>query len=155
MMEDRGRMKSGYSQAQIYIRGEAIKTQLKNDDRVLGYVYKGQARVYPIKILNWHEIVNGRFAGASRVVIYCPLCGTGMVFETEVINHCLTLHLEFRACSNQVTCCLQLSNGKPLVANQIGGGDLISGRLPFKSTSFHTYELGELEIQAPENRSSI
>ena len=45
---------------------------------------------YPIKILNWHEIVNGRVAGASRVVTYCPLCGTGVVFDAEVKGRCLT-----------------------------------------------------------------
>jgi hypothetical protein len=69
---------------------EADKTQLKKDDRVLGYVHNGQARAYPIKILNWHEIVNDRVGGASRVVTYCPLCGTGMVFDTEVKGRNLT-----------------------------------------------------------------
>jgi hypothetical protein len=70
--------------------GEADKTLLKKDDRVLGYVYKGQAKAYPIKILNWHEIVNDRVGGASKVVTYCPLCGTGMVFDTEVNGRNLT-----------------------------------------------------------------
>lgn len=69
---------------------EADKTLLKKEDRVLGYVYKGQARAYPIKILNWHEIVNDRVGGDSRVVTYCPLCGTGMVFDTQVKRRNLT-----------------------------------------------------------------
>ena len=66
---------------------------MKKDDRVLGYVHKGQARAYPIKILIWHELVNGRIGGASKVVTYCPLCGTGMVFDTEVKRRCLTFGL--------------------------------------------------------------
>ncbi|MEE9352046.1 MAG: DUF3179 domain-containing (seleno)protein, partial [Thiotrichaceae bacterium] len=33
-------------------------TFLKENDRVLGVVRRGEARAYPIKILNWHEIVN-------------------------------------------------------------------------------------------------
>ncbi|MBC8287793.1 MAG: DUF3179 domain-containing protein [Nitrospinae bacterium] len=65
---------------------EADKTLLKKNDRILGYVYNGQAKAYPIKILNWHEIVNDRVGGASRVVTYCPLCGTGMVFDTQGRN---------------------------------------------------------------------
>jgi hypothetical protein len=69
---------------------EADKTLLKKDDRVLGYIYNGQAKAYPIKILNWHEIVNDRVGGASRVVTYCPLCGTGMVFDTQVKGRNLT-----------------------------------------------------------------
>jgi|FLOH01.1.fsa_nt_gi hypothetical protein len=65
---------------------EADKTFFKNNDRVLGYVHNGQARAYPIKILNWHEIVND----SGAVVTYCPLCGTGMVFGTEVKGRKLT-----------------------------------------------------------------
>lgn len=70
--------------------GEADKTLLKKDDRVLGYVHNGQARAYPIKILNWHEIVNDRVGGASWVVTYCPLCGTGMVYDSQVKGRDLT-----------------------------------------------------------------
>ena len=69
---------------------EADKTFLKKHDRVLGYVHNGQARAYPIKILNWHEIVNDRVGGTSIVVTYCPLCGTGMVFDPQVKGRKLT-----------------------------------------------------------------
>ncbi len=69
---------------------EADKTLLKKDDRVLGYVHNGHARAYPIKILNWHEIVNDRVGGTSLVVTYCPLCGTGMVFDAQVKGRNLT-----------------------------------------------------------------
>ena len=54
---------------------------LKPDDRVLGVMVGGQARAYPIKILNWHEVVNDNINNQSIVVTYCPLCGTGMVFN--------------------------------------------------------------------------
>lgn len=50
---------------------------LKNDDRVLGIKISNIAKAYPIKILNWHEIVND----GDILVSYCPLCGTGMVFK--------------------------------------------------------------------------
>jgi len=69
---------------------EADQSLLKKKDRVLGIVHKGQSRAYPIKILNWHEIVNDRIGGDSRVVTYCPLCGTGMVFDTHVSGRKLT-----------------------------------------------------------------
>ncbi len=32
-------------------------------DRVLGIVHNGVAKAYPIKILNWHEVVNDTVAG--------------------------------------------------------------------------------------------
>lgn len=69
---------------------EADKSLMRDADRVLGFVHKGQARAYPIKILNWHEIVNDRVGGRSVVVSFCPLCGTGMVFDAQVKKRRLT-----------------------------------------------------------------
>ena len=57
---------------------------MQNEDRVLGFVRNDQARAYPIKILNWHEIVNDRVVGGPVVISFCPLCGTGMVFDAHV-----------------------------------------------------------------------
>ena len=53
---------------------------LDPEDRVIGVSRNGEARAYPIAIMNWHEIVNDRIGDESIVVTYCPLCGTGMVF---------------------------------------------------------------------------
>lgn len=52
------------------------------DDRVIGIHRNGEARAYPIAILNWHEIVNDRIGDEPIVVTFCPLCGTGMVFAS-------------------------------------------------------------------------
>ncbi|MBD3609948.1 MAG: DUF3179 domain-containing protein [Gammaproteobacteria bacterium] len=57
---------------------------LKDDDRILGLVYAGVARAYPIKILNYHEIVNDRVNGQPVLITYCPLCGSGMAFQPEM-----------------------------------------------------------------------
>lgn len=57
---------------------------LKNDDEVLGIVRGKTARAYPIRILNWHEVVNDRIDGAPVVISFCPLCGTGMAFDARV-----------------------------------------------------------------------
>lgn len=59
--------------------GEA--TFLQDADRVLGLTLGAEAKAYPIKILNWHEIVNDTVGGTAVVVTYCPLCGTGIAFE--------------------------------------------------------------------------
>jgi len=50
---------------------------------VLGIVVDGQARAYPIRIMNWHEIVNDRIGHHAFVISYCPLCGSGMAFGTD------------------------------------------------------------------------
>lgn len=63
---------------------KAGKNFLKDQDRVLGLYLNGKAKAYPIKILNWHEIVNDQVGGRSVVVTFCPLCGTGMVFDAVI-----------------------------------------------------------------------
>ena len=62
----------------------AKEAPLKPQDRVLGLVLNGEAKAYPINILNWHEIVNDRVGGQNVVVTFCPLCGTGMVFDGTI-----------------------------------------------------------------------
>jgi len=57
---------------------------LKPDDRIVGIVLKGEARAYPIAILNWHEIVNDEIGGHRFAVTYCPLCGTAVVFDATI-----------------------------------------------------------------------
>ncbi len=63
---------------------------LDPEDRVIGIVLNGIARAYPIAILNWHEVANDVIAGQRIVVTFCPLCGTGMVFESNVEGQALT-----------------------------------------------------------------
>ena len=60
---------------------------LKPEDRVLGATYNGISRAYPVRILNYHEIVNDEFQGQAVVITYCPLCGTGMAFDADVSGH--------------------------------------------------------------------
>lgn len=54
-----------------------------DQDRVIGVHLAGIAKAYPIRIMNWHEIVNDRFAGQPVAVTYCPLCYTGVAFRAE------------------------------------------------------------------------
>ncbi len=51
---------------------------LQKTDRIVGTVTKEGAKAYPIRILNWHEIVND----GDTVISYCPLCGTAMAFKS-------------------------------------------------------------------------
>ena len=57
---------------------------LRNDDEVLGILRSKTARAYPLRILNWHEVVNDRIDGEPVVISFCPLCGTGMAFAARV-----------------------------------------------------------------------
>jgi hypothetical protein len=63
---------------------------LADSDPVLGLVLGGEARAYPIAILNWHEIVNDRIAGRPVAITYCPLCGTGVAFDARLGDRTLS-----------------------------------------------------------------
>ncbi len=54
---------------------------LQPEDRVLGYADRHGAKAYPIRIMNWHEIVNDESGDDGLLITYCPLCGTGMAFS--------------------------------------------------------------------------
>ncbi|NJO19997.1 MAG: DUF3179 domain-containing protein [Spirulinaceae cyanobacterium RM2_2_10] len=59
----------------------AVTTPFADDELVIGIVVNGEAKAYPLGILNWHEIVNDTVGGVNLAVTYCPLCDTVIAFE--------------------------------------------------------------------------
>lgn len=57
---------------------------LRDDDTVMGIAHNGVAKAYPLRIMNWHELVNDRIGDAPVLVSYCPLCGSGAVYSAQV-----------------------------------------------------------------------
>jgi len=62
----------------------APAARLQPTDRVLGLQFQGIAKAYPVRILNWHEVVNDRFGAVPVAITYCPLCGTGIAFDARL-----------------------------------------------------------------------
>ena len=56
----------------------------RDEEHVIGVVRGSAARAYPLAILVWHELVNDRLGDLPLLVSYCPLCGTGLVFDRRV-----------------------------------------------------------------------
>lgn len=54
---------------------------LADSDLVLALEMDGEARAYPVLILNYHEIVNDVIGGRPIAITYCPLCGSGVAFH--------------------------------------------------------------------------
>ena len=50
-------------------------------DLVIGYSAGGNHYAYPVKILNFHEIVNDEIAGIPILISYCPLCRSAVVYD--------------------------------------------------------------------------
>ena len=72
-----------------FIDAKKAKNIFSKKERAL-IVEKGdEKKAYPISILNWHEIVNDKIDEFPIVVTFCPLCGTGIVFERNYRNKTL------------------------------------------------------------------
>jgi len=61
----------------------ADRPLLPADAPVIGVERGGTARAYPLRVLNWHEVVNDELGG-PLLVTYCPLCGSSIVAERTV-----------------------------------------------------------------------
>ncbi len=61
----------------------AVGGYIQGPDRVIGVVVHGQARAYPIPIMNWHTMVNDRLGGKPIVVYWDAFSSCAMVFSRK------------------------------------------------------------------------
>ncbi|MEP4379062.1 MAG: DUF3179 domain-containing protein [Alphaproteobacteria bacterium] len=54
------------------------------DELVFGVEINGDARAYPLRVMDWHEMFNDVIGGVPVALAYCTLCGSGILFETDV-----------------------------------------------------------------------
>ena len=62
--------------------GEA--TYLTDRELVFGVSINDDSRAYPLRILDWHEMLNDVVGGVPVSLAYCTLCGSGILFDTRV-----------------------------------------------------------------------
>lgn len=60
--------------------GESIEP----DETVFGAKIGGEARAYPARYLDWHELVNDEIGGVSVALSYCTLCRSAVLFDARV-----------------------------------------------------------------------
>ncbi|VAW12971.1 hypothetical protein MNBD_BACTEROID05-944 [hydrothermal vent metagenome] len=63
---------------------------LSDNNFVIGIEVDRVAKAYPLKILNWHEVVNDVISQKEVVVSWCPLTHSGLVFDRKVGEDVLT-----------------------------------------------------------------
>jgi hypothetical protein len=56
---------------------------LKEDEKVFGVDVGGERRAYPLRILDWHEMLNDVVGGEPVTLSYCTLCGSGVLYATR------------------------------------------------------------------------
>jgi hypothetical protein len=67
--------------AEVLQRNEAQRGKyLVPTDWVLGLTLNGESRAYPLRVLNWHEIVNDTLGGTPLAVTFNPLSFTAAAF---------------------------------------------------------------------------
>lgn len=57
---------------------------LLDDDLIFGVAINGDIRAYPLRIMGWHEMFNDVIGGVPVALAYCTLCGSGILFETQL-----------------------------------------------------------------------
>lgn len=57
---------------------------LLGSDLVIGFSSRRGAYAYPLKVLNFRELVNDVIDGVPVLVSYCPLCGSGVVYSRTI-----------------------------------------------------------------------
>lgn len=54
---------------------------LEKSEPVFGIALNGDARAYPLRIMDWHEMANDVVGGVPVSLAYCTLCGAGIAFD--------------------------------------------------------------------------
>ncbi len=69
--------------------GVAEMALLAPEDRVVGVEFDGQSRAYPIRLLNWHELINDQVGDTPVAIVYCPLCDSVSALDRRIDNRTL------------------------------------------------------------------
>ena len=56
---------------------------LKDEEPVFGAQLNGDARAYPLRIMDWHEMANDVVGGVPVSLAYCTLCGSAILYGTK------------------------------------------------------------------------
>ena len=57
---------------------------VQENELVIGMTINGESRAYPHNMLWWHEIINDEIGGKRISVTFCPLTGSGLVFDASM-----------------------------------------------------------------------
>lgn len=67
-----------------YVDADAAADFLGDRELVIALDHNGDERAWPLRILDFHEIVNDTIGGEPVAVTWCPLCGSGLAFRRKI-----------------------------------------------------------------------
>jgi hypothetical protein len=56
---------------------------LVDGEPVVGVTAGGETRAYPLRIIDWHELVNDTIGGVPLTLAYCTLCGSAIAYDAR------------------------------------------------------------------------
>ena len=62
----------------------AAANHMAEGEPVFGVTAGGASRAYPLRILDWHELVNDTLGGIPLSLAYCTLCGSGIAYDGRI-----------------------------------------------------------------------
>ncbi len=119
---------------------------LADEDLVFGLALGDEARAYPLRILDWHEMANDVVGGVPVSLAYCTLCGAGIAYDgrapdggTYDFGSSGFLYRSNKLMVDRQTGTLwNHLTGRP-VLGPLAGGDLALRKLPVALTTWKSW----------------
>ncbi len=100
-------------------------------EAVFGMFINGEARAYPLRIMDWHEMTNDIVGGVPFSLAYCTLCGAGIAYdgrapngETYIFGTSGFLYRSNKLMYDRITRTLwNQFTGKPVLGELVGATD--------------------------------
>ena len=114
-----------------FVSADAASAWLEPQEPIILVRLNGEAKVYPLQILTWHEVVNDSLAGVPVAVTFCPLCYSAVALDRRVETadgpRTLTFgvsgllrHSDMVMFDRQTETLWQQYTGEPLVGDLVG-----------------------------------
>ncbi len=77
------------------VPADQVGGEMDDGESVLGVVVGGEARAYPVEMINRisREVLNDTLGGRDVAVTWCSICQTGLAFDRRVGGRRLTFHV--------------------------------------------------------------
>lgn len=109
-------------------------------DQVIGVSIGHESHAYPIKLMNYHEVIDDVVGGIPIVVSWCPLCGTAIAYERTVDGEVLTFRTSgYLYRNNKVMFDVQTASLWPQILGEAINGTYHGTRLRLVTTARMAY----------------
>ncbi len=128
---------------------------ISEKELVFGISINGDTRAYPYRFMDWHEMLNDRIGGVSVSLAYCTLCGSGILYKTNlnsndepyIFGSSGFLYRSNKLMYDQQTHTLwNQFNGKPVV------GSLVNSEIELEVLPLVTTTWGEWLAKHPDTK---